>query len=225
MNDVEQATREYLRATEVYKEKKIELEQKYANYKRGLEVKLREQLQLGASDKINIQNRQITIDKYATTLDDKLIRLLSQLPDSFSIMVCANKIIIDITVEQIKEEITEEINEEQETNNEPFRIQKVTDEAITFTNGKKITTHHEQDCCERVYADFTAIDPISRDYTFTEPLVFDEVSDYGFRFGNVGKMVSIPCYNSQNGYYNSSLDVVYDEETVISDCELEDHID
>jgi hypothetical protein len=223
MNDVEKATREYLRATDVYYDKKVELEQKYANYKRGLEVKLREQLQLEASDKINIQNRQITIDKYATTLNDKQIRLLTQLPDNYSIMICANKIIIDISSGQIREEISEEVNKEQESTT--FKIQEITTDTITFTNNKKITYYHEQDCCEHVYADFDQIDSLAYDYTFTEPLIFEEVEDFGFRFGNPGIMVGIPCYNEQNGYYSSELTILYDGDPVIKDCGMIDRID
>ena len=96
---------------------------------------------------------------------------------------------------------------------------------IEFSNGKQITQNHTQDCCEHVYADFEAIDDLAYDYEFTEPLLFEEVEGYGFRFGNEGKMVSVPCYDVQNGYYSSVLRILYDYETVIPHCELEHQID
>lgn len=212
--DIEKETREYLEHIREYEEAKEKIEQEYHSQKSWYEVVIRDKLQLQNIDTVTLSEEQITIQPFSDHVDNKMINLLAQLPDNFVVTIYRNQIVMDIHDE----------DKRKESDNEPFRIQKVTDEAITFTNGKKITTHHEQDCCEHVYADFTAIDLISRDYTFTEPLVFDEVMDYGFRFGNVGKMVSIPCYNSQNGCYNSSLDVLYDGEKVITDCELEDHI-
>lgn len=43
-----------------------------------------------------------------------------------------------------------------------------------------------------------------------EHLKFEEVDGYGFRFGNGGdEMFFIPCYNVQNGYYSSDVDIYY----------------
>lgn len=86
---------------------------------------------------------------------------------------------------------------------------------IIFNNGKEITTHHCQDCCEMVYAKVEDIDDLAYTYEFEEPLIFEAVEEYGFRFGNIGKMVSVPCYDEQNGYYNGILDVYYDGEHVL----------
>ena len=94
---------------------------------------------------------------------------------------------------------------------------------IELTNGKQIRAQHSQDCCEHVYADFKAIDDLAYDYEFTEPLIFEAVEGYGFRFGNEGKMVSVPCYDYQNGYYSDRLTIEYDNETMIDNCELEHH--
>jgi len=105
-----------------------------------------------------------------------------------------------------------------------YRIAEIKYDYILFTNGDKITFYHGQDCCEKVYANFQEIDDIAMDYEFNEPLVFEEVKDYGFRFGNKGKMVSVPCYNVQNGYYSDDLDILLNKVPVITDCELKDEI-
>ena len=103
-------------------------------------------------------------------------------------------------------------------NEETFIINWITDEEIHFTNGKSITFDHEQDCCEYNYADFEQVDNTSLEYEFTEPLQFENVEGYGFRFGNEGKMVSVPCYSEQNGYYDDTVDIYYDGEEVLLNC-------
>lgn len=105
-----------------------------------------------------------------------------------------------------------------------MKIIKVTEEMIEFDNGNRITHYHDQDCCESVYADFEAIDDIAYDYEFEEPLTFEEVENFGFRFGNKGKMVSVPCYNCQNGWYSDDLEIRYCWDVVITDCEKKDEI-
>lgn len=104
---------------------------------------------------------------------------------------------------------------------ETFLINWITDEEIHFTNKKRITYKHIQDCCEHNYADFKQVEDIALEYEFTEPLQFEIVEDYGFRFGNEGKMVSVPCYSEQNGYYDGTVDIYYDEKCVLSDCHTE----
>ena len=47
------------------------------------------------------------------------------------------------------------------------------------------------------------------------------VENYGFRFGNKGKMVSVPCYSEQNGYYDGTVDIYYDDKLVIDSCDTE----
>lgn len=104
-----------------------------------------------------------------------------------------------------------------------MKIQKIrpyedefTEAYILFSNGKQITTHHSQDCCEKVYAAVEEIDDLAYEYEFEEPLTFEKVEGFGFRFGNPGRMVSVPCYNMQNGCYNGKLFVFYDREKMIN---------
>lgn len=79
-----------------------------------------------------------------------------------------------------------------------------------------IEDHHEQDCCEHVYADFSALE----DTTFFDELKgknltakevannIELVEGKGFRiFGYF-----VPCYNVQDGYYSSNLTLIITEE-------------
>ena len=86
-----------------------------------------------------------------------------------------------------------------------------TDEQILhFTDGSTITTFHAQDCCEWNYADFDQIDDIAPTFDFDmDNLVFEKVNG-GFRFGNLpSKMVFVPCYSCQNGYYSTDISIQY----------------
>ena len=101
-----------------------------------------------------------------------------------------------------------------------MKITNVTDEAIIFDNGKSITFHHDQDCCEDNYADFKQLDSIAREYEYVEPLIFEEVQGSGFRFGDHCSMFFVPCYSDQNGYYSDDIDIIFDGVKVLHfDCE------
>lgn len=94
-----------------------------------------------------------------------------------------------------------------------MKIKTIDEYAITFDNGNTITFDHEQDCCEHNYADFQQIDDIARNWKFDENLDFESVDCAGFRFGNLpNKMVFVPCYSDQNGYYSSDIDIYYNHE-------------
>lgn len=104
--------------------------------------------------------------------------------------------------------------------NDPRRAMKivlVTEKAITFSNGKKITYDHSRDCCEYNYADFEQIDDLGRHaVSYENELVFEAVERGGFRFGNRGgAMTFIPCYSVQNGYYTKEIDIFYGGRTVL----------
>ena len=94
---------------------------------------------------------------------------------------------------------------------------------ILFSDGTKITGHHEPDCCECNYADCGQLDDIALNTEFdTSNLVFEEVKDSGFRFGNApSKMFFVPCYSSQNGYYSSDLEIrLNDKRALFFDCPI-----
>ena len=104
----------------------------------------------------------------------------------------------------------------------PFTISEITDEAITFSNGQKITFDHEQDCCEWNYADFGSLDDIAKNYQFKGKLQFEAV-DCGFRFGDSRAMFFVPCYSEQNGYYTNAVDIYLDGKCVCNTCGDEDY--
>lgn len=97
----------------------------------------------------------------------------------------------------------------------------VDDQYLEFDTGDMITFSHVQDCCEFNFADFDQIDDLARHWEFEYPLTFEKVNECGFRFGNRGRMVFVPCYSSQNGYYNSCLDIEFNGELVIEFDDLE----
>jgi hypothetical protein len=99
--------------------------------------------------------------------------------------------------------------------------------------------HHDQSCCESVYADFSQIKNYIDDINqkkFKE-IVIKGVEGMGFLMcfyadWEESVKVFIPCYNCQNGYYSSNLVLVLNttennsvssEKIDISDL-VEDHI-
>ena len=97
-----------------------------------------------------------------------------------------------------------------------MKIKEITDMAIIFDNENTITFDHIPDCCEYNYADFEQIDDIAQNTEFDENLVFEEVKDTGFRFGNTnGRMFFVPCYSDQNGYYTNDLEIYYNNKQVL----------
>ena len=82
---------------------------------------------------------------------------------------------------------------------------------IFLHDGTRIYFCHEQDCCEEVYADLTALEDtgFATDTTITkETLKIEIVENYGVRINGYG----IPCYNNQNGYYNSYITIYVNDE-------------
>lgn len=85
-----------------------------------------------------------------------------------------------------------------------MKILKITSEQIEFDDGTTITHHHEQDCCESVYADFESLkDQDIKEKDFKE-IKIEGVKGSGFRLNGY----FIPCYNEQNGYYSDDLELV-----------------
>lgn len=99
-----------------------------------------------------------------------------------------------------------------------------------------LSSYHDQDCCESVYADFSILKYHSdslKDKTVNK-LIIKSVDKMGFLL--CFKMekekeikIFIPCYNFQNGYYSSDLKLIISDggqkvEINISDL-VEDHID
>ncbi len=93
-----------------------------------------------------------------------------------------------------------------------MKIKTVCEDYIEFDTGDKITFDHEPDCCEINFADFMSIDDLAMCWEFEKPLKFEAIERAGFRFGNPGRMVFVPCYSYQNGYYTEEIDIYFNGE-------------
>jgi hypothetical protein len=121
-----------------------------------------------------------------------------------------------------------------------IELMKVEDESVTlaFEGAESITfsTYHYRDCCESVYGDFSIVkyhesELIGKDLSKIEVKSVEGMGFlicFTFKWNHAVK-IFIPCYNYQNGYYSSNLDLQVDDNGVkttvdISGC-VEDHIE
>lgn len=121
-----------------------------------------------------------------------------------------------------------------------MKIIKIDEDRIEFDNGYTLTYYHNQDCCENVYADFKNMQvnnliitekiDVSK-YEFSEELLdnIECIKDVGFNLiTKDGIKILVSCYNSQNGYYSSDLELILtknngvSERKDISDCVHDD---
>lgn len=102
-----------------------------------------------------------------------------------------------------------------------MKIKTIDKEKIIFDNENYLTYFHSQDCCENVYADFENIQVITKlgsNFVNSNNLEFDEnlenhinkVKGVGFEIEDKnGIRLFVSCYNEQNGYYSSDLELQY----------------
>lgn len=92
------------------------------------------------------------------------------------------------------------------------KVKELPGDEIVFTDGTRLFSDHDQDCCENHYLDFSNLE-----LTDFEGLEFDlsndnflqKVDGYGIRLVPLnGHAVSIPGYGSNNGYYSTNLTLV-----------------
>jgi hypothetical protein len=86
--------------------------------------------------------------------------------------------------------------------------------AINFEDDQVILSdYHDQDCCENVYADWEILKHYEKQidgYDEYSNLVIKGVPEMGILlcFGDDPlRKVLIPCYNEQNGYYSTNLEL------------------
>jgi hypothetical protein len=97
---------------------------------------------------------------------------------------------------------------------------KYEDGEIVFTNGYKLTTYHESDCCESHYwslNDLSIDDFDGLEFDLDNDNFFERVEGYGIKLIPInGHPISIPGYGSNNGYYSENLALVlsYNGETI-----------
>jgi hypothetical protein len=104
---------------------------------------------------------------------------------------------------------------------------------ISYGNNKMtISTYHDQDCCERVYGDFNQVQNIISEVQGQkiENILIKGVNDMGFliifkkEYCESSK-VFVPCYNSQNGYYSSSLSLIIINNEVKTEIDISNFVE
>lgn len=111
-----------------------------------------------------------------------------------------------------------------------LKVIKVHDDTIEFSNGLKLYSNHEQDCCENHYlslSDLTLSDFDGLEFDLTTDNFFERIEYFGIALKPInGHPVRIPGYGSNNGYYSSKLDLILtDSKTLtkiydISECQV-----
>jgi|SaaInlV_130m_DNA_2_1039683.scaffolds.fasta_scaffold09341_9 hypothetical protein len=97
--------------------------------------------------------------------------------------------------------------------------------------GVLLESYHNQDCCENVYADFSIMKYYKERLVDKElkDLTIKSVKDMGFLLcfncGYDNEKVFIPCYNSQNGYYSSDLELHITEGEVTTKIDISDLVE
>lgn len=93
-----------------------------------------------------------------------------------------------------------------------------------------ISTHHDQDCCEHVYGDFSVLKYHKERLLLDRILVRIELKGIMgegflicFVFGYEDEKIFIPCYNYQNGYYSDRLEVVIEDEVETTSIDISDY--
>lgn len=117
-----------------------------------------------------------------------------------------------------------------------MKIVKIDRTGIEFDNGATLTHFHDQDCCERVYADWEHIQvltKIGRNSISTEEMDFEEnltehiwgLKDVGFTLEDKnGIQLFISCYNQQNGYYSSDLHLIYNNDSITTEIDITKYV-
>jgi len=104
------------------------------------------------------------------------------------------------------------------------------DEAILFSDGYILGSHHDTDCCETHYLAFTNINLDEfkgLKFDLSNENFFKRIPDYGIELIPInGHSIKIPGYGNNNGWYSSNIDliVIKDKEIIniydISDCQI-----
>jgi hypothetical protein len=92
------------------------------------------------------------------------------------------------------------------------------DGGILFDDGMMLVGHHDQDCCESVYADWEHLKDESgfMEADFSD-LKIEEFNGLhcGIRVCGGKRKFFVPCYNEQNGYYSDYLEIQYGKVTQV----------
>ena len=99
-----------------------------------------------------------------------------------------------------------------------LKVVKIESESITFDNGYRLFSNHDQDCCEHHYLkfdDLTLSDFEGLEFNVSGDDFFKRIEGYGIELIPIrGHSVKVPGYGSNNGYYSDKLELVISDETV-----------
>ena len=95
---------------------------------------------------------------------------------------------------------------------EKIKVVALNSDEITFDNGVKLYSNHDQYCCENHYlsmSDLTIADFEGLEFDLSNDDFFERIEDYGIALNPInGHPVRIPGYGFNNGYYSSNLDLI-----------------
>lgn len=107
-------------------------------------------------------------------------------------------------------------------------VASINKDEIHFSDGSRLYSEHEQDCCESHYLSFehlTLDDFKGLEFDLRGDF-FEKVDGYGIRLKPVsGFPVSVPGYGYNNGYYGANIDLIvnFGEEIKrfdVSECQV-----
>lgn len=84
-----------------------------------------------------------------------------------------------------------------------MKINNISHDGVELYNGIKVTDYHDQECCECVFADWNALKDTTFENEIFNNVKIEKIKDSGFKINGY----FVPCYNIQNGYYSSDLEL------------------
>lgn len=120
-----------------------------------------------------------------------------------------------------KPRVCVEEKKEEKPKSKDMKIKSISEDKIVFDNGNYLEYEHQQDCCERVYADFKNLQvftDVGANAVKSDDLVFDpDLTKHITQAEGVGFMIEdkngvrlfVSCYDCQNGYYSDDLTLIY----------------
>jgi hypothetical protein len=114
-----------------------------------------------------------------------------------------------------------------------LKVVKIENDELVFDDGTRLSSNHNQDCCEYHYLDFADLkisDFDDLEFDLTGDDFFNKIEDYGIELKPInGHSVKVPGYGSNNGYYSSDIALIIADakgKTIksydVSECQLWD---
>lgn len=92
------------------------------------------------------------------------------------------------------------------------KVAKVSSDSLEFSNGMRLYSEHNQDCCEQHWLSFSDLsleDFEGLEFDLQQDSFFERIEGYGIAIKPIfGHKIRVPGYSYNNGYYSSNLDLV-----------------